>query len=159
MAAFKNTRGLGWVGGCLIVFVLGVVVIGGLGFLGFRKAMSQAAEEITAQLKDHPVIVERIGDITEIEQQLTKGPEHLTTAQIENGWWLWSIEGTKGKGLLKVQLDTGSESKTPFKLVDGELLMGEASYPLFVKKKVDGPGKPEKPSGPEKPAESLPNPK
>jgi len=157
MAAHRNTRGVGWVGGCLIVFVIGVVALGGLGFLGFQKAMSQASEEIAAQLHDHPVILQHIGEITEVEQQLTKGPEHLTTKQIENGWWLWSIQGSKGSGLLKVQMITDEEANTAFKIVDGELLMGEESFPLFKKK--EGLGKPEKPTVPEKPAETPPDPK
>lgn len=132
--------------------------------------MSQAAEEITAQLKEHPVIVQHIGEISGVEQQLTKGPQHLTTAQIEKGWWLWSIEGSKGSGLLKVHMVADEAAGTAFNIDDGELLMGEDSYPLFKKKvppakveppakEEDGPGKPETPTEPEKPAESLPDPK
>jgi hypothetical protein len=157
MAAFRNTRGIGWVGGCLIVVVLFALLAGGGGYFAFRKAMSRGAEELTKQLKDHPVILQHIGSIREVQEQLTRGPEYLTTEQIKSGWWIWAIDGTKGSGLLKVRLVEDKATGMVFKLVEGDLLVGEQSFPLV--EKGEGPGKPERPAVPEKPAESLPQPK
>ena len=158
MAAFRSSRGLGWGGGCLIAAVVGVILLAGTGFFGFRAMMSEGADELRAQLEDNPVILEHIGEIESIESETIKSGKLLSEDEIETDWWLWTIRGTKGSGLLKVRTPTDEESEILFKVTEGELqLDGGSTYALF--EHVEGPGKPKQPALPDDPPESLPNPK
>ena len=145
---------MGWGGGCLIAAVVGVAVLGGLGFFGFRKVMSMGAEEITTQLEDNPVILEHIGAIESVEGETIKSGTVLSEEELENDWWIWSIRGTNGSGILKVRTPEEPDGSVLFKIVEGELRMGDESYDLFPDAATH-----EKPELPAKPPESLPNPK
>jgi hypothetical protein len=166
MAAHRNTRGIGWVGGCLIVVVLGVVVVGGLGFFGVRTLLKHGTAEVMAAIQDNPVVAAHIGKIESVEFNIDATNDHLTGADMDAGWTMWTVKGTTGEALLRMQFTGKERNEEGQPLVsDGILLKDGKEYPLFPdgvptsKKEGEGPGKPDQPSAPEKPAESLPNPK
>lgn len=166
MAAFRSTRGIGWVGGCLIVVVLGVAVIGGLGFFGVRTILKHGKTEIRAAIEGNAIVTQHVGEIELVEFNLDRSDAMLTGEEWDAGWTIWTVRGSKGEALAKMQF-TGEERDDEGlpTVSDGILIKDGKEYPLFPegvpdpKARGNGSGKPEETPVPEKPAESLPNPK
>jgi len=148
MAAFRSSRGIGWVGGCLIAVLLIIIAVVGLGYLGVRQLHEYASSEITDGLDGNPVIAKHIGEIEHVAFEMERSDQMLTGADWDDGWTIWSIRGKRGEGLIRAQFGEreGDESGDSV-LIDGILIMEEKEYPLFPegvppKKKVEGSGEP-----------------
>jgi len=139
-------------GGCLIAAFVVVLILGGLGYFGFRKAMDKAGELVAGQLRENPVIVEHIGEIDEVDMDLAETGK----AQLGKDWAVWSITGSKGSGLLKLHIPTGDKEEPAFQIKAGELQMEDGeSYDLYPD---DPPASDEKTPDEKQPEKTEPEP-
>jgi len=134
--------------GCIISIIVVVLLVIGGGVAAFFWGMDMAAEEVRKAVQDDPVIMEHIGEITEIDLNLTatgQAPENQKTAAGEKHTFLvLDLVGTKGKGRLTLKMDQEEKSFTDgtLKMADGktyDLALPKSAPPAEDTPKKDAP--------------------
>lgn len=104
--AGKSSGGIGIALGCIgcgVLAVIGLVAaLGGFFYLGSEVL----AEAVGEDLRDHPVVLEHIGQIEAIDTEMLK------SIATEGDLFVYRVKGSKGSGLLRVESvshDDGSE--------------------------------------------------
>jgi hypothetical protein len=99
--------GKGCLIGCVVAFVLGLMVCCGGGGVMIYVGLSILSDEYSRQLAGNPVIVEHIGEIESIEaswsatiEEAQKAGDQGTGAPVA-----FEVEGSKGSGTLLVEQD------------------------------------------------------
>jgi hypothetical protein len=117
--------------GCIVAFVLIALLFGGLIMFGVGKL----SDNVEAQVGQHPVIIEHLGTIEEVDVDLTPSGEDKN----QKGRAIINITGSKAQGVLYAPI-TGEDQTNP--LGDGELMLesGELIPIIFEKKAKDGCG-------------------
>ena len=92
--------------GCVIAVIVVIVAIGVGVFLLARMGLDMFGEQVKAELRDHPVILEQIGDIKECKLDLK-----ATGTLEKEDWFVFDLVGGKANGELTVRLDTEKEGE------------------------------------------------
>lgn len=113
-------------GGCLLALILGVlgftgmVVCGGaLGYL-MKVGFDQLAAEVRAEFANHPVLVERLGEIQSVETDFLG-----SIANEDDEEFVYRLRGTQGSGMLIVVQTTLSDGTEAYHRVTLRLPSGE----------------------------------
>ena len=135
--------------GCIIsIIVVVLLVIGGMTFM-FFKGMDMAAEEVRKAVQDDPVIQQHLGEITEIDLNLSatgQAPENQNKGEGDkHSFLVLDVVGTKGEGTLTVKMVQSGEAMT---FSDGKLKMADGQtydleLPAADAPKQDSPEKDE----------------
>jgi hypothetical protein len=101
--------------GTVLLVILGILVVVGVGFYFVGKwGLDLVAEQVKADIQDHPVILEHIGAIEEIEFDFG-----ATTAIEADDVFVFNLKGGKGNGVLTAQVV--SEGADRERVVSGKL--------------------------------------
>lgn len=104
------------IGGGLVFMIVGVFLLG-------RWGMNALAAEVQRGFEDHPIVLEQIGEIQDIDMNLVDSGKAE-----DDETFVYDVEGTKGNGQLHIRseiLDDGSEKIHSAKLIlsTGEILV------------------------------------
>ncbi len=110
-----------------VFIVLGVLalvfVIGGVGcYFLVQKAFGTMEDSLKAAIKDNPVIVEHLGELKEVDLNLT--------ATGEGGGgnkFAFDVTGSKGSGMVRAQMDQAGEK---FRVTNATLEIDGTVHPL-----------------------------
>ena len=91
-----------FLGGCLVLIVIGAVAIGGLFYFG-AKAVSAGGKEIVAQV---PAVQEHFGAISDAGMDFGA---MMAAGQAGKSVMIFNITGEKGTGKLEIQLDQATQ--------------------------------------------------
>lgn len=109
-------------GGIFVLLCCG----GAVGFVWF--GLNVIAEDIKAQLRDNPVVVEHLGQLQELEVDFT-----ASSAIADNGTFVYRAIGSKGAGELTVKSITGPDGSED--IVSGVLRLPDGqTFDLFPDK-------------------------
>ena len=119
----KRQRG-GFNVGCLVAIVIVLVLgVAGAFFIG-RWGLSLVAEEVKRDIRDHPVVLEHIGDIEECTVNLA-----ATGAEGEEAF-VFDLKGSKSHGELQAVIETGEDGTE--RVLSGTLRMPDGTrHELF----------------------------
>lgn len=94
--ANRSSKSWIWVLGLVAVILIGgLVICCGVVFWGYTTGASQLADQVQADIADHPAIQEHIGDIESLELSLQE------SAKLgEQGRVVLPIKGSKGEGII-----------------------------------------------------------
>ncbi|TWU56548.1 hypothetical protein Poly51_24590 [Rubripirellula tenax] len=124
----KKSNAKFWLLGCGLTGLIGMLVCCGGGLFVTQMGMSMMAGEFQKQLDGNPVIVEHIGDINSMSMSFS---DTITAAQNADGGseeLAFTIEGTKGSGVVMIQQDKSGDGMT---MSSATLVMADGQrYPI-----------------------------
>ena len=121
--------------GCLIAFII-VLVLGGLGlYFGWQFITGVLDEQIEAAVKDDPVFLEQIGLPMEAKMNLTATAAWTEKEGKPGGGvepMIFDVKGPKGEGRLLVMLDKNADEASGRVVKSAELRKDGKTWPMTI---------------------------
>jgi hypothetical protein len=107
------------IAGVIVSGGLLLVCCGGLGALGYF-GLGVITTEIEDQLRDNPVLRDKVGDIQSFDMDLTR-----SVAADEEDVWVYQVQGSKAQGVITVNHVTDDDGNEQIQTAKLKLSSGE----------------------------------
>ena len=111
--------------GCIITIVVVIVALGVGAFFLFKAGLGIVEEQVKTSIRDNPVILEHVGNITEIKMDMK-----ASAAAGGDDQFVFRLVGSKGKGELTAVVETVGDAQ---QVTQGSLRTEDGkTYDLFA---------------------------